>query len=161
MNIIIGIIQDGFFAAIAAVGFASISNPPKQAYPFCAVIAAMGHATRYVLMNIAGIHFALASLAAALIIGILAVFIAPKAKCPAESISFPALLPMIPGMYAYRTFQNLILCLSGEEQMFHHYFYLCAFNGLTCLVVLLFMAIGATIPIFAFKKISFHATRQI
>lgn len=161
MDILFGILQDAFFAAIASIGFASISNPPHKAYPFCAGIAAVGHSLRYFLMNVPGMHLVLASLAASLMIGVLAVFLAPKAKTPAEAISFPALLPMIPGMYAYRTFQNLILCLKGGETEFHHYFYLCAFNGLTCLAVLLMMAIGVTIPIFIFKRVSFRATRQI
>lgn len=155
------LVEDGFFAALAAIGFAAISNPPRRAYPYCAVIAAIGHAARYFLVNAAACHFVVSNFIAALIIGSLAVFIAQKAKCPAETVSFPALLPMIPGMYAYRTFQNLILCLSDQEQQFHHYFYLCAYNGLTCLAVLLLMAVGVTIPIFIFKNISFHATRQI
>lgn len=161
MDIIFGTLQDAFFAAAASVGFASISNPPHKAYPFCAGIAAVGHSLRYVLMNVAGMHLVLASLIAAAVIGLLAVFLAPRAKTPAEAISFPALLPMIPGMYAYRTFQNLILCLTGGEAEFHHYSYLCGSNGLTCLAVLLMMAIGVTIPIFIFKRISFRATRQI
>ncbi|MDE7128162.1 MAG: threonine/serine exporter family protein [Bacteroidales bacterium] len=161
MNFALEIIQDGFFAAVAAVGFASISNPPKSAYPWCAAIAAVGHPVRFVLMESADCHIALASLAAALAIGCLAVFSAPAAKCPAEAISFPALLPMIPGMYAYRTFQNLVLCLCCGEGEFHHYFYLTSYNLLTCIVVLLVMAIGVTLPIFVFKKISFKATRYI
>ena len=32
---------------MAAVGFASISNPPRRAYPCCAILAAVGHALRY------------------------------------------------------------------------------------------------------------------
>ena len=137
MDIILGTLQDAFFAAIASVGFASISNPPHRIYPVCAGIAAVGHSLRYVLMNAADMHLVIASLCAATVIGLLAVFLAPKTKAPAEAVSFPALLPMIPGMYAYRTFQNLILCLRGGEEEFHHYFYLCGSNGLTCLTVLL------------------------
>ena len=36
MTYLFNILQDGFFAAIAAIGFASISNPPRQAYKYCA-----------------------------------------------------------------------------------------------------------------------------
>ena len=42
MTYLFNILQDGFFAAIAAIGFASISNPPRQAYKYCALIAALG-----------------------------------------------------------------------------------------------------------------------
>ena len=46
---ILDILQDGLFAALAAIGFSSISNPPRKAYAYCALIAAVGHAVRYTL----------------------------------------------------------------------------------------------------------------
>ena len=48
-DIFVNIFEDGFFAAIAAIGFSSISNTPRRAYLTCALIAAIGHAIRYVL----------------------------------------------------------------------------------------------------------------
>ena len=153
MTYLFNILQDGFFAAIAAIGFASISNPPRQAYKYCALIAALGHATRYVLTHNAygEMHLIGASFIASLVIGVLTVFLAPRAKCPAETFSFPALLPMIPGMYAYRTIEALLLCLTNQEEH--------AFNGLTCTFIILGMVVGATLPIFLFKNTSFKATR--
>ncbi len=162
MEMLLNIFQDGFFAAIAAIGFASISNPPKSAYLYCAFIAAVGHSMRYILMNnpFFDTHIIVASTIAAFVIGLLAVWVSPKAKCPAETCLFPALLPMIPGMYAYRTVGALILCLNHTaEEAFSHYFYLLNFNGFTCVFIIMGMVIGATIPIFIFKKTSFQATR--
>ena len=156
------ILQDGFYAAIAAIGFASISNPPKRAYLYCAIIAAIGHSIRYILTHNAyyQVHIIVASTIAAFAIGLTAVYFATKAKCPAETCFFPALLPMIPGMYAYRTIGALLLCLyHKEENIFSHYFYLLAYNGFTCVFIVMGMVIGAMIPIFLFKNISFQATR--
>ena len=48
--------QDALFAAIAAIGFAAISNPPKRAYLYCAIIAAIGHSTRFLLMSTPAFH---------------------------------------------------------------------------------------------------------
>ena len=155
-------LQDGFFAAIAAVGFAAISNPPKRAYLYCALIAAIGHSSRFLMMHhsVFGLHIVIASTIAALLVGTLAVLLSPVAKTPAETCLFPSLLPMIPGIYAYKTFGGLVMCIyQGGEGRFSHYFYLFASNGLTCLFILLGMVIGATIPIFLFKNISFQATR--
>ena len=160
MNLLFNILQDGFFAAIAAIGFASISHPPRNAYAICALIAAIGHAMRFVLTTLAGSHIIFASTVAAFVIGTLAVFAAPRIKCPAETCLFPALLPMIPGMYAYRTVEGLLLCLyHQEEAAFIHHLYMLAYNGFTCMFIVLGMVIGATSPIFLFKKISFQATR--
>lgn len=47
------IIQDGAFAAIAAIGFAIISNPPRKAILISALLAAIGHGLRYFLMHTA------------------------------------------------------------------------------------------------------------
>ncbi|MCM1067538.1 MAG: threonine/serine exporter family protein [Muribaculaceae bacterium] len=162
MTIIGEILHDGLFAAIAAIGFAAISRPPARTYIFCAIIAAAGHSSRMVLMepSVAGIHITAATLAASTLIGVLAVLLSPAAHTPAEAYLFPALLPMIPGIYAYRTFGALALyTLHATEASAEHYFFTFVSNGLTCTAILLCMAIGATLPIFALKKVSFQATR--
>ena len=162
MKLFADLMQDGLFAAIAAIGLASISNPPRNAYPCCALLAAVGHAMRFLLMNndFCHLHIILASSLAAFTIGILAVRLALIVKCPAETCFFPALLPMIPGMYAYRAIEALVLCLyHQEEAIFNHYLYLLAYNGFTCSFIILGMVIGANIPIFLLKRISFKATR--
>lgn len=159
---LVQILQDALLAAIAAIGFSAISNPPRRAYLYCAIIAAVGHSIRFLLMQGYGlqIHIIVASFIAAFIIGMLAVFLSPIIKTPAETCLFPALLPMIPGIYAYKSFGGLAMSiLATGEASFNHYFYLFAYNGLTCLFILLGMVTGATIPIFIFKNISFYATR--
>lgn len=154
-------LQDAFFAAIAAIGFAAISNPPKRAYIYCAIIAAVGHCARYALMNGLHWHIAAATSAASLLIGILAVLLSPKARIPSETCLYPALLPMIPGVYAYRMCGALAMCLlHSDRDLFANYFYLFASNGLTTFTVLLGMVIGATLPMFLMQRISFTATRQ-
>lgn len=161
-DIIIKILDDGLFAAIAAIGFSSISNTPRRAYLTCGLIAAAGHSLRCALTlpQFGGMHIIPAATVASFAIGVLAVLFAPRIKCPAEVCFFPALLPMIPGMYAYRTVEAILACLyhTGEQE-FGHYFYLLAYNGLTCAFIILGMVIGATMPVFLFKKISFSATR--
>lgn len=158
---IVEIIEDGLFAAIAAIGFAAISRPPKRAYVFCALLAAAGHSLRYVLMTSeSGVHIVVATTLAAFVVGLMAVLFSPVAKVPAETCLFPSLLPMIPGIYAYKSFGGLAMCLFGPgNESYQYYFYQFSFNGMMCVFILLGMVIGATVPIFLFKKISFRATR--
>ncbi len=161
---ILEFLQDALFAAVAAVGFASISNPPRRAYLYCAIIAAVGHSLRFLLMqpSLVGLHIIFASTMAAFVVGLLAVILSPVSRTPAETCLFPSLLPMIPGIYAYKTFGGLVMCLlHSDESTFDHYFYLFASNGMTCLFILLGMVIGATIPILMLKNISFRATRDV
>lgn len=159
-EIIGSILSDMFFAGIAATGFAAISHPPKGVIPYCAFIAAIGHAGRYCLINFAGCHIVLASLIGAIIIGLLAIIIAPRLKCPPETFSFPSLLPMIPGIYAYRTIQALTISLTtSNEKEFQHWFYLFESNGLITIFVVMAMVIGQMLPILLFPKISFTSTK--
>lgn len=153
--------QDALFSAIAAIGFAAISRPPRIAYRYCGLIAAVGHSARLLMMECCGFHIVLATIVAAFMIGVMAVLLSPRCKVPAETFLYPSLLPMIPGIYAYRTFGALVICLSnGAETTFNHYFYLFSSNGLTCFFILLGMAVGETLPMFMMKKISFQATRR-
>ena len=85
------IFQDAFFAAIAAIGFAAISRPPKPGYLYCAIIAALGHASRFIMMNSQSLHahIIIASLFAALIIGVLARLFLSYCAHSCRSMPFP------------------------------------------------------------------------
>ena len=81
--------------------------------------------------------------------------------CPATVLYIPALLPMIPGMYAYRTVFSLIKFLqsSNNDNEAIHYLLEIFKNGITTASVLFALAVGATIPIFIFYKRAFTMTR--
>ena len=48
---LVDILTDGIFAAVAAIGFGAISDPPLRAFPSIALLAAIGHALRFCLMT--------------------------------------------------------------------------------------------------------------
>ena len=90
------ILLDAVMAAIAAIGFAVISNPSRKAVFVSAFLAAIGHSLRFFLIK-SGLEISLATFVAAITIGLMSVFFAKLIHCPAEVFSFPSLLPMIPG----------------------------------------------------------------
>ena len=152
---------DAIGAAIAAIGFSVISNPPRRVIPCTAILAAIGHSIRFVLLQYAGLDLASASFIAAFSIGLLSHFSAYKLFCPATVLYIPALLPMIPGMHAYRTVFSLIKFLqsSNNDNEAIHYLLEIFKNGITTVSVLFALAVGATIPIFIFYKRAFTMTR--
>ena len=79
------IFQDALFAAIAAIGFAAISRPPRRAYVYCALIAAVGHSLRFVLMDCLYINIILSTAVASFAVGVLSVYLSPVARTPAEA----------------------------------------------------------------------------
>lgn len=160
-ELIISVILDGLFAAVAAIGFAVISNPPRRALLGCAILAAVGHGLRYFLLNHLGVDISTASLFAAFSIGLLSLWFASRIHCPAEVFAFPSLLPMIPGMYAYKTILALMKFLTDapagakSAELITEIFR----NGLTTVFVLFALVIGVALPIFLFHKKSYMMTR--
>lgn len=157
------IIQDGAFAAIAAIGFAIISNPPRKAILISALLAAIGHGLRYFLMHTAmPLEIATASFFAAFSIGLLAIPFAKAIHCPAEVFSFPSLLPMIPGMFAYKSILALTqFTQTKDDTASLKYLVEFCHNGATTIFVLFALVVGAAIPVFIFHRQSFTATRLL
>ncbi|WP_321331125.1 threonine/serine exporter family protein [uncultured Bacteroides sp.] len=158
------IIYDGLFAAVAAIGFAIISNPPRKALAISAFLAAVGHGLRYYLLHseVFTIDIATASFFAAMAIGLLSIPFAKYVHCPAEVFSFPALLPMIPGMFAYKSILYLTKFMQSKDQTASFQFIEQFFrNGITTIFVLFALVVGVAIPVFFFHRQSFSATRLL
>lgn len=162
-DIFSAVLSDGLLAAVAAIGFAVISNPPKRAVIVSALLAAIGHGCRFYLIKNGIFDLTLATFIAAFIIGILSMGFAKIIRCPAEVFAFPSLLPMIPGMFAYRTILSLMRFMQAEsgsemswdllEQIFR--------NGLTTVFVMFSMVVGVILPMFIFHRQSFMMTRLL
>lgn len=156
------ILHDAVFAAIAGMGFGAVSNPPAKAFPYIALLAATGHAFRFVLMNYLGIDIALASLAASMLIGFGGLWLGYIGYFPITVVSIPALLPMVPGKLAYNTVFSTIMFLQTMDDPEQHsrYMYMFIDNGILSLTVIFFLAIGVIVPIALFPKIAYSLTRR-
>ena len=149
--IIIDILSDGLFAAVAGIGFGAISDPPLRVVRIIGLLAAVGHACRYCLMSITEMDIATGSLAGALIIG-----------SPMIVLYIPALLPMIPGKFAYNMVFSQIMFLQNVNSPIERTKYMEMFFSntmVTCTVVFL-LAVGATLPMFLFPRRASSLTRN-
>ena len=153
---------DAIGAAIAAIGFSVISNPPRRVIPCTAILAAIGHSIRFVLLQYAGLDLASASFIAAFSIGLLSHFSAYKLFCPATVLYIPALLPMIPGMYAYKSVYALVKLMQnlGDYPMSDIYINQFFVNATVTVSVVFLLAGGATLVIFLFPKKAYSMTRR-
>lgn len=160
MEFLINIFIDGFFAAIAAIGFAVISNPPKKAIIASGVLAAIGHGFRYYLLHATDIDIATATFFSAMLIGILSFVFAKLIHCPNEVFTFPSLLPMIPGMFAYKMFLSFAKFIRCDDPDLYVSLVVDAFkNGLTAIFILIALVVGVSFPVLIFHKQSFMMTR--
>ena len=155
-------ITDGLFAAIAGIGFAIISNPPRKALAICALLACIGHGVRYFLMHNTGLMLdqVTASSIAGFIIGLLSVPFAMRIHCPAECFAFPSLLPMVPGMFAYKAIRDLINIVRLPDTYTIEYVARFFSNASLTVLVMFGMVVCCIIPIFIFHRQSFSVTRE-
>lgn len=154
-NLISSVLFDGVFAAIAAIGFAVISNPPRKAILISALLAAVGHALRFYLLNHTAFGLIPSTLCASFTIGLFSIYFARLIHCPAEVFSFPSLLPMIPGMYAYKTILALIRFMRTEDEEILPNLIVEIFrNGLTTFFVLAVFGYRGTIAVVYFPQTS-------
>ena len=158
--IVLDILSDGFFAAIAGIGFGAISDPPLRAFKMIAILAAAGHACRYCLMTFLGVDIATASL-----FGFGSLWLGRKVYCPMTVLYIPALLPMIPGKFAYNMVFSLIMCLQTANKPELHDKYIKMqemffSNTLVASTVIFMLAVGATFPMFLFPHRAFSLTRH-
>lgn len=160
--LVVDILLDGFFAALAAMGFGAISDPPLRAYRTIALLAAIGHALRYYLMTECGVNIAIGSLCASMAIGFGALWLGKRIHTPITVLSIPALLPMIPGKYAYKMFFAQIMFLQNLDSVTarQKYMEMFFFNSIVAITVIFVLAAGATLPILLFPKRTFSLTRK-
>lgn len=154
------ILEKGFFAAIAALGFAAVGNPSKAAFRYVPIIAFLGNALRFSLMTYAGMNIAIATFLASVFAGFIAVGFAYHARYPIEVFAFPALLPMIPGQFAYRSILGMIRFMeSTQEVAQEQYLPGIISNMITALLTMFALGVGVAIPLFMCYQASFRMTR--
>ena len=150
MNPLLFLLQDGAIAAVPAVGFAMIFNVPKRALGYCAVAGALGHAMRLGLHRHAGLPVELATLLAAMTISLIGVQWAKNWRAHPKVFTVAAMIPMIPGLYAF----TALLALIEIERKGSTPLLLATVvdNGLQALFIVTALAVGLAVPGLTFYR---------
>lgn len=98
----------------------------------------------------------------ALVIGFGSLWLGRKVYCPMTVLYIPALLPMIPGKFAYNMVFSLIMSLQtmNEPERLGKYMETFFSNGLVTCTVIFMLAVGATFPMFLLPHKAFSLTRH-
>ncbi len=106
-------VLDGFWSAVAAVGFAILFNVPPRLLWGCALTGAVGHASRTLLMETMNPPLEAATLAAAVLVGFLGVALARRLRAPSLIFTVSGAIPMVPGLLAYGAMLALLQLTVG------------------------------------------------
>ncbi len=149
MNTFLTLLQDFGLAAVPAVGFAMIFNVPKPALKYCAIAGALGHALRFSLyktelFGLGPLPVEWATLIAAGVISVIGIYWAQKWRAHPKVFTVAAIIPMIPGVYA---FTALLALVEIERKGFSPELLKTAFdNGFKAIFIVAALAIGLALP---------------
>lgn len=148
------VLEKGIWFGLAALGFGVLFNVPQRTILNIWILGALGGLVKLFLVN-AGIGVVLASFSGASLIGILSIPFAHNRHTPPLVLSIPALIPMVPGVFAYRTMLGMIK-LTGDLSSADYSLVLndTIHNGIKALFILATLATGASIPMLITRKTS-------
>ncbi|MGL6146879.1 MAG: threonine/serine exporter family protein [Plesiomonas sp.] len=106
-NLVWMLVQDMFFAAIPAVGFGLLLNVPVRALRYCAMLGALGHGMRFLLLHY-GFPIEWSTLAASTTIGMIGVHWSHRYLAHPKVFTVAAVIPMVPGVKAYKAMIALV-----------------------------------------------------
>lgn len=107
MELLLGLLNDMFFASIPAVGFALVFNVPQKALKYCAIGGAIGHGSRYLMLQY-GVPIEWATFCAATIVGMIGVYWSHQFLAHPKVFTVAALIPMVPGVFAFKAMIALV-----------------------------------------------------
>lgn len=164
--IILDILLKSFWAGIGAIGFAVLFNVPRRViFPIWA-LGALGGLIKFSAMHFEfGIVFA--SFLGASVIGFVSVQLAHMRKSPPLVFSIPSVIPMVPGLFAYKMMLGLIaLTNMGSTDTYLQALIETVNNGAKMMFVLISLGTGVAIPMLlsrkeSIKKSKFNKNKKI
>ncbi len=144
MDTLLLLLNDAFFSAIPAMGFAMLFNVPRRYLLYCALAGAIGHSSRTLMLQF-GLPIEWATFAAAGIIGMVTIAFAKRHLAPPLLYAVAAIIPMIPGSYAYNTVIALVQ-LTAQSQLSTELWDQVVTNGLKTVFILGALSVGLAMP---------------
>ena len=145
-------LEKAIWLGCAAIGFAVLFNVPRRTLVTIFVIAALGGLVKIALQQVGAVA-ALATLPGAVLIGLLSVLAAHQRKAPPMIFAIPAVIPMIPGFFAYQAMVGMIeLTVEKDPVLYSKIFFATVNNGLSAFFVMLALSVGVAVPMLISRK---------
>jgi uncharacterized membrane protein YjjB (DUF3815 family) len=100
IDLLLALAEDMALSAIPAMGFAMVFNVPQRALRWCALLGAVGHGSRMVMMQ-TGMNIEWATFIASMLVGIIGIQWSRWYLAHPKIFTVAAVIPMFPGISAY------------------------------------------------------------
>ena len=150
---ILSLMELAIWSGIAAVGFGILFNIPRKAIFTVFILGLSAGFIKFVLLKF-NINIVLASFIAATFVGVLSMPLAHRIHQPPVVFSIPAVIPMIPGYFAYETILSIINFTFMETDSVKRIEIMDAIfsNGFTMIFILISLTIGVSFPMLMLRK---------
>ena len=153
MTDLLKIIELSLWTGIAGIGFGILFNIPRKAILTVFILGFGVGLIKSVLLKL-GVNIIIASFVAALFVGIFSTPLAHKIHQPPVVFSIPAVIPMIPGIFAYKivlatmNFTFMETDLTKRIELIDTIFS----NGFTMLFILISITLGISLPLLLMRR---------
>jgi uncharacterized membrane protein YjjB (DUF3815 family) len=158
--ILLEIITKSFWAGIAAIGFAILFNVPRRVIFSIWTLGALGGLVKFTAMQFEiGIVFA--SFLGATIVGIISIQMAHMRHSPPLVFSIPSVIPMVPGVFAYKMMLGMIALTSIDNtDAYLQTLIETVNNGTKMMFILISLGTGVAIPMLLTRKESIKKSKS-
>ncbi|MCV9387306.1 threonine/serine exporter family protein [Reichenbachiella ulvae] len=147
----IHLLEKGIWFGFAAMGFAVLFNVPVRTLRLIFLIGAIGGLMKALLLELeANVIFA--SLGGAILVGYVSILAAHNKHAPPMVFAIPSVIPMVPGVFAYRMMLGVIQLSGMKNEQYDLVLVETIDNGLKATFILFSLALGVAIPLLITRK---------
>jgi len=146
------LLEKWIWLGLAAVGFAILFNVPIRTLWVIFLLGAAGGTIKLLTLKLGG-SIVMGSFFGAMLVGFLSIYAAHFRHAPAFVFAIPAVIPMVPGAFAYRMMLGVIR-LTGDvaPDAFMTLMHDTIDNGLKALFVLMALSLGVSAPMLLTRR---------
>lgn len=148
----IEILEKWFWFGCAAIGFAILFNVPKRTLLSIFLMSAFGGAVKLLFLQFNN-SVVLGTLLGAILVGFLSIYAAHIKHSPPFVFAIPAVIPMVPGSFAYHTMKGIIkLANNTNPDDFIPLLNDTVTNGFKTLFILIAISVGVFAPMLLTRR---------
>ncbi len=148
----ISFFENWIWFGCAAIGFAILFNVPIRTLIPVFLMAALGGSVKLLIVHW-NTSIILGTLIGAVLIGFLSIYAAHFRHSPPVVFAIPAVIPMVPGSFAYNTMKGLIRLTNNTGTIdFIELLKDTVTNGLMTLFILMAIAVGVVAPMLITRR---------
>jgi uncharacterized membrane protein YjjB (DUF3815 family) len=145
------ILSKAFWCGWGALGFGILFNVPPRTLFSIWVLGALAGFLKFTLLQFS-VGVILASFAGALAVGISSIPIAHFRHAPPMIFAIPSIIPLIPGVFAYRTMLGLMKLTGNIGADYNQIISETVNNGSKTIFIIMSLAMGVAVPMHLMRK---------